>query len=105
MSTGRVEKSICHSECSRRISINNFLIKMYTNYNPCVYIFLFVRYNPSIKESNMKQIKAKDLFFLNYNEKYAEQCYRNFLSQQETAKYTLWRPAASVEEAKEKLNY
>ena len=53
----------------------------------------------------MKQIKAKDLFFLNYNEKYAEQCYRNFLSQQETAKYTLWRPAASVEEAKEKLNY
>ena len=53
----------------------------------------------------MKQIKTKDLIFINYNAKYAEQCHKNFLSQQETAKYTLWRPTSSVEDAKLKLNY
>lgn len=51
----------------------------------------------------MKNIRSKDLEFIEYSEEYAKECHENFLSQPETAKYTLWRPTLNEIEAKEKL--
>ena len=46
-----------------------------------------------------------DLEFVKFDDKFIEQCHNNFLCQEETAKYTLWRTTKSVEEAKNKLYY
>ena len=48
--------------------------------------------------------ESKDLVFVDYDERFAEECHDNFLSQQETARFTLWKPTASVEEAKNSLS-
>ena len=53
----------------------------------------------------MIALETKDLVLKAYEEKYALSAHNNFLSQEETAKYTLWKPTSSVEEAKGKLEY
>ena len=53
----------------------------------------------------MVTLNTKDLVLKEYEEKYVLSAHNNFLSQEETAKYTLWRPTSSVEEAKAKLEY
>lgn len=53
----------------------------------------------------MKDIKTKDLKFVKFKDEFAEQCHNNFFCEMETAKYVLWKPTKSIDEAKEKLNF
>ena len=48
-------------------------------------------------------LETKDLILKTYDEKYLSDTYNNFFCQQETAKYLLWKPTTSIEEAKERL--
>lgn len=52
----------------------------------------------------MKQIETKRLYLKEYDEKYAGKAHDNFFCEEETAKYTLWKPTANEEEAKQKLD-
>lgn len=52
----------------------------------------------------MKNVATKRLNLKEYDEKYASKAHLNFFCQKETAKYTLWKPTSSVEEAKQKLD-
>lgn len=49
--------------------------------------------------------KTEDLIFVTYQDHYAKECHENFLSQEETAKYTLWKTTKTEEEAKSKLDF
>ena len=53
----------------------------------------------------MQNLNSNELSFLNYDEKYATNCHKNFLSHEETAKYTLWKMTNNKDDAKIKLNY
>ncbi len=53
----------------------------------------------------MLNTKTKDLKFISYQDIYAKECHDNFLCQEETAKYTLWKKTNSEEEAKAKMNF
>ena len=53
----------------------------------------------------MEKIKSKDLEFVKYKDVFTKQCHYNFLCEEDTAKYTLWRTTKGLEEAKEKLKY
>ena len=53
----------------------------------------------------MSVIETKDLILRPYRKDDVKQAHDNFLSQKETAKYTLWRPTDTVEEAELKLDY
>lgn len=45
------------------------------------------------------------LFLKDYDENYIENYHNNFFGEEETAKYTLWRPTKSKYDAKDKLEY
>ena len=49
-------------------------------------------------------IETSRLYLKKYQEKYAGKAHLNFFCQEETAKYTLWKPTKNVEEAKQKLD-
>lgn len=51
----------------------------------------------------MDNFTSKDLNFIRYDKKYAEECHKTFMSQEQTARYTLWRPTNNVDEAITKL--
>lgn len=53
----------------------------------------------------MVEKKSKDLMFVKFDKMFAKECHKNFLCQSETAKFTLWKPTKTVEEAEEKLGY
>jgi len=53
----------------------------------------------------MDMIETKDLILKPYEIEDVKQAHENFLCQKETAKYTLWRPTNSIEDAKLKLDY
>ena len=49
--------------------------------------------------------QTKDLMFIEYDRGFAAECHENFLCQKETAKFMLWKPTVTPEEAERKLNY
>ena len=50
-------------------------------------------------------IETKRLILKEYDEKYIEKAHVNFFSSEVTARYVLWRPTKSVEEARRKVEY
>ena len=51
----------------------------------------------------MKILETQNLILKPYQEKYAQKAHKNFFCQEETAKYMLWKPTQSAEEANERL--
>lgn len=54
-------------------------------------------------EETMEILETQNLILKPYEEKYAEKTHENFFCQEETAKYMLWKPTQTTEEAKERL--
>ena len=50
-------------------------------------------------------IETNRLILKEYDEKYIEKAHINFFCEEETAKYTLWRPTKNAMDVKDKLEY